>query len=65
MALSLLILGKRSSLYLVLSMVPICLGVMLTVSGELDLTFIGYLLLIIICVGLFLFSGAIVEQTRS
>ncbi len=46
MALSLLILGKRSSLYLVLSMVPICLGVMLTVSGELDLTFIGYLLLL-------------------
>jgi len=51
MALSLLILGKRSSLYLVLSMVPICLGVMLTVSGELDLTFIG---LVYTAIGTFL-----------
>jgi hypothetical protein len=42
MVLSYFILSKRSSTFLVLSMVPICLGVMLTVSGDLDLTFIGY-----------------------
>jgi hypothetical protein len=42
MALSYVILGKSSSFYLVMSMIPICFGVMLTVSGDLDLTFVGY-----------------------
>jgi drug/metabolite transporter (DMT)-like permease len=51
MVLSYFILSKRSSTFLVLSMVPICLGVMLTVSGDLDLTFIG---LVYTAIGTFL-----------
>ncbi len=42
MLLAYLILGKRSSFLLILSMIPICFGVMLTVSGELDLGYLGY-----------------------
>jgi drug/metabolite transporter (DMT)-like permease len=51
MALSYVILGKSSSFYLVMSMIPICFGVMLTVSGDLDLTFVG---LVYTAVGTFL-----------
>jgi len=43
MALAYAILGKHASFGRIVSMVPVCFGVMLTVSGDLDLTFLGYI----------------------
>ncbi|KAL6049632.1 Integral membrane protein [Balamuthia mandrillaris] len=42
MVLSYFILGKTSSLALILSMIPICLGVMLTVQGDVEYTALGF-----------------------
>jgi drug/metabolite transporter (DMT)-like permease len=41
MLLSYFILGKRYTLMAVSSLIPICAGVMLTVTGEIDLTWLG------------------------
>eukprot|EP01089_Gocevia_fonbrunei_P006908 TRINITY_DN1791_c0_g1_i2.p1 TRINITY_DN1791_c0_g1~~TRINITY_DN1791_c0_g1_i2.p1 ORF type:complete len:255 (-),score=30.40 TRINITY_DN1791_c0_g1_i2:43-807(-) len=61
MVLSFLILGKSTGMKQILSIIPICFGVILTVRGEIELTVLG---LIITAVGTFLSSLKVVLTNK-